>query len=130
MDPAPAGDPHRPSARSSTRGPDVQLVALAGAVALSEARELSATCSKACASGRTRVVVDLRDVTEVGPGLLGVLLRIRRGITGVDGRFALVVGGPPVAEFVRTTVLAALIDIASDPRRSAGAGQPAAGSRF
>ncbi len=103
MDPAPARDPI-----------GLQIVPLAGAVALSEARELERDVLEGVRRGQTRVVVDLRDVTEVGPGLLGVLLRIRRGITRVDGRLALIVGGPPVDEFVRTTVLAALVDIASD----------------
>ena len=102
----------------STRGPDVQLVTLAGVVALAEARELERGVLEGLRQGRTRVVVDLREVTEVGPGLLGVLLRIRRGITAVDGRFALVVSGPPVADLVRTTVLAALIDIAADPNEA------------
>src|SRR5690554_6006126 len=103
------------------RAPDgagAQVVTLSGAVALPEARELEREVFAAVRAGRTRIVVDLRAVTEVGPGLLGVLLRIRRGITGVDGRFALVVGGPPVADLARTTVLAALIDIAATPEEA------------
>jgi anti-anti-sigma factor len=98
--------------------PRVQVVALSGAVALAEARQLERDVLQGVRQGRTRVVVDLREVTEVGPGLLGVLLRLRRGITGVDGRFALVVAGPPVADFVRTTVLAALIDVAASPEEA------------
>jgi anti-anti-sigma regulatory factor len=59
-------------------------------------------------------VVDLTGVTDVGPGLLGVLLRVRRGVTRVGGSVALVVGGPPVADLVRTTLLASLIQVAGD----------------
>ncbi len=97
-----------------TAGTDVQVASLTGAVALSEARELERGLLAGVREGRTRVVIDLRDVTEIGPGLLGVLLRIRRGLTRVDGRLALIVVGAPVDELVRTTVLAALIDVASD----------------
>jgi anti-anti-sigma factor len=89
-------------------------LSLSGAVALTEARRLEREVLDGIRDGRTRVVVDLRDVTDVGPGLLGVLLRIRRGVDGAGGRLALVVDGPPVAELVRTTVLAALIDVAAD----------------
>jgi anti-anti-sigma regulatory factor len=60
------------------------------------------------------VVIDLTSVTTVGPGLLGVLLRIRRGVSRVDGRLALVVSGPPTAELVATTLLGRLIDVAPE----------------
>jgi hypothetical protein len=46
--------------------------------------------------------------------LLGVLLRVRRGVTGVDGALALVVTGPPVSDLVATTLLARLIRVAGD----------------
>jgi anti-anti-sigma factor len=98
----------------SFAGAGAQVAAIGGAVALHEARELERGVLAGIRRGRTRVVLDLHDVTEVGPGLLGVLLRIRRGVTRVDGRLAMVVAGPPVSDLVRTTVLAALIDIAGD----------------
>jgi anti-anti-sigma factor len=98
----------------SAAGRGVQIASLGGAVALAEARELERSVIDGVRQGRTRVVVDLRDVTDVGPGLLGVLLRIRRGITRVDGRLALVVGGPPVEDLVRKTLLAVLIDVTAD----------------
>ena len=98
----------------STPSPGVQLAAAGGAIALHEARELERGVIAGLLQGRTRVVLDLRAVTVAGPGLLGVLLRIRRGVTQIDGRLALVVAGPPLSELVRTTVLAALIDIAED----------------
>ncbi len=66
------------------------------------------------AEGRTRVVIDLTEVTEVGPGLLGVLLRLRRGVTRVGGTVALVSAGPPVSDLVATTLLAVLIQVAGD----------------
>ena len=98
----------------SAAGPAVQVAVVGGAVALHEARELERGVLQGVRQGRTRVVLDLRGVTDIGPGLLGVLLHIRRGVTQVDGRLSMVVAGPPVSDLVRTTVLAALIDIAGD----------------
>lgn len=95
-------------------GPTVQVAAVGGTVALHEARELERGILAGVRQGRTNVVLDLGDVSAVGPGLLGALLRIRRGVTQVGGRLAMVVAGPPVSDLVRTTVLAALIDIADD----------------
>ena len=63
-------------------------------------------------------MLDLASVTAVGPGLLGVLLRIRRGVTGVGGRLVLVVAGPPVSELVATSLLGRLIDVAPDRKRA------------
>ena len=83
-------------------------------MALLEPRQLERGVIDGIRQGRTRIVLDLSGVTAVGPGLLGVLLRIRRGVMQVGGRLALVVGGPPVAELVRMTVLASLIDIVGD----------------
>jgi anti-anti-sigma factor len=98
----------------SAAGPGAQVALVGGAVALHEARELERGVLDGIRQGRTRVVLDLHGITDVGPGLLGVLLRIRRGVTQVDGRLAMVVAGPPVSDLARTTVLAVLIDIASD----------------
>jgi anti-anti-sigma factor len=101
-------------------GRDLQIVAAGGAVALYEARRLEREVVDGISAGRTRVVLDLCDVTAVGPGLLGALLRIRRGVTRVDGRLALVVSGPPVSELVATTLLAKLIDVAVDRSEAVG----------
>jgi anti-anti-sigma factor len=98
----------------SAAGPAVQVAVVGGAVALYEARKLERGVLEGIRQGRTRVVLDLHGVTDVGPGLLGVLLHIRRRVTQVDGRLSMVVAGPPVSDLVRTTVLAALIDIAGD----------------
>jgi len=99
-------------------GRDTQIVAARGAVHLHEARELERAILAGIAQGRTRVVVDLSEVTAVGPGLLGVVLRVRRGVTRVGGSLALVVVGPPVADLVGTTLLASLIQVAGDLRRA------------
>ena len=109
-----ASDPTAFTLEIRAAGPGVQIASAAGAVAMLEARRLERGVLDGIRQGRTRIVLDLSGVTEVGPGLLGVLLRIRRGITQVDGRLALVVDGPSVAELVRMTVLASLIDIAAD----------------
>jgi hypothetical protein len=98
----------------SAVGGDTQVAAAGGAVALHEARDLERGVIAGIGHGRTRVVVDLTDVTEVGPGLLGVLLRVRRGVMRVDGALALVVSGPPVSELVDTTLLGSLIEVAGD----------------
>jgi anti-anti-sigma regulatory factor len=110
------GGPHATefSLRLRAAGPGVQIASAGGGVALAEARRLELGVLDGVRQGRTRVVIDLSEVSEVGPGLLGALLRIRRGLTRVGGQFALVVAGPPVAELVQTTVLAVLIDIAAD----------------
>ena len=102
----------------STVGSDTQVAAATGAVALYEARELERCVVARIAQGRTRVVLDLVDVTEVGPGLLGVLLRVRRGVTRVEGALALVVAGPPVSDLVATTLLGGLIQVAGDRERA------------
>ena len=60
------------------------------------------------------MVLDLAAVTEVGPGLLGVLLRVRRGVTRVEGALALVIAGPPCRNLVATTLLGGLIQVAGD----------------
>jgi hypothetical protein len=78
----------------SAAGPGAQVATAGGVVALYEARELERGVIAGIRQGRTRVVLDLHGVTEVGAGLLGVLLRIRRGVTQVDGRLAMVVAGP------------------------------------
>lgn len=92
----------------------VQVATLGGAVALAQARELERGVIDGLGDGRVRVVLDLSAVTDVGPGLLGVLLRIRRGITQVGGRLVLVAAGPPVDELVRSTLLASLIAVTAD----------------
>ncbi len=74
----------------SGAGHDTQIAAAGGAVGLHEARELERAIVSGIGRRRTRVVVDLTEVTEVGPGLLGVLLRLRRGVTRVGGTLALV----------------------------------------
>jgi len=102
----------------SAAGRDAQIAAARGAVGLHEARELERGIIAGIGQGRTRVVIDLTDVTDVGPGLLGVLLRVRRGVTRVGGSLALVVAGPPVSDLVETTLLASLIQVAGDRTRA------------
>jgi anti-anti-sigma regulatory factor len=91
-----------------------QVLVLGGTVAMAESRALESRVIHGIRVGRTRVVIDFTDVAATGPGLLGALLRIRRGITGVDGRLALVVNGPPVSELVATSLLARLIHVTAD----------------
>jgi anti-anti-sigma factor len=103
---------------SGAAGARTQLVVATGAVGLAEARRLEAGVLEGLRARRTSVVLDLAAVTAVGPGLLGVLLRIRRGVTGVGGRLVLVVAGPPVSELVETSLLGRLIDVAPDRERA------------
>jgi anti-anti-sigma factor len=91
-----------------------QVIVVRGAIALHEARAIQTRVINGIFAGRTRVVLDLTGVSATGSGLLGVLLRIRRGVTRVDGRLALVVEGPPVSDLVATSLLARLIDVTSE----------------
>jgi anti-anti-sigma factor len=91
-----------------------QLVIAGGAIGLPEARRLEAAVVDGLRQRRMAVVIDLTSVTTIGPGLLGVLLRIRRGVSSVGGRLALVVTGPPVTALVETTLLGRLIDVAPE----------------
>jgi hypothetical protein len=60
------------------------LPAATGAIALPEARELERGVLEGIRAKRTCVVLDLCGVTEVGLGLLGTLLGIRREVTRRD----------------------------------------------
>jgi hypothetical protein len=62
-----------------------QVVAVGGTIAMTEARTLESQVVAGIRAGRTRVVLDLTGVADAGPGLLGALLRIRRGVTRVAG---------------------------------------------
>jgi anti-anti-sigma factor len=109
-----AGAPHRFTLDSAAADARTQVIAIGGDIALTEARTLESRVIDAIRSGRTRIVLDLTGVADVGPGLLGVLLRIRRGVTGVTGQLALVVDGPPVSELIATSLLGRLIHVAPD----------------
>jgi anti-anti-sigma factor len=99
-------------------GPGRQVVAAGGSVALHEARQLERGVLDGIRHGRTNVVLDLRGVSQIGPGLLGALLRIRRGVTRLDGQVVLVVDGPPVSDLVEATLLSALVDVEADRERA------------
>ena len=98
---------------SIAAGAKTQVLVVAGTVAMTEARTLESQVFFGIRGGRTRVVLDLSNVAGTGPGLLGALVRLRRGVTRVGGRLALVVDGPPVSELIATT-LARLIDVTPD----------------
>ena len=91
-----------------------QVVAVGGTIAMTEARTLESQVIAGIRGGRTRVVLDLTGVADTGPGLLGALLRVRRGVTQVGGKLALVVDGPPVSDLVATSLLARLVDVTAD----------------
>jgi anti-anti-sigma factor len=99
---------------SGVAGATTQVVVAGGAVGLTEARRLEAVIIEGLCARRTAVVLDLAEVDAIGPGLLGVLLRVRRGVSAVGGHLVLVVAGPPVSELVATSLLARLVDVAED----------------
>ena len=107
-----------------------QVVAVGGTIAMTEARTLESQVIAGIRGGRTRVVLDLTGIADTGPGLLGALLRVRRGVTRVGGKLALVVDGPPVSELVATSLLARLVDVTADREsalalvRDEGGGHP------
>lgn len=99
---------------SSDAGATTQVVIAGGAVGLAQARRIEAVIVEGLCARRTAVVLDLTDVSAIGPGLLGVLLRVRRGVSAVGGRLVLVVAGPPVSELIATSLLERLVDVAED----------------
>jgi anti-anti-sigma regulatory factor len=99
---------------SGAAGATTQVVVAGGAVGLTQARRLEAVIIDGLCERRTAVVLDLADVDAIGPGLLGVLLRLRRGVGAVGGYLVLVVAGPPVSELVATSLLGRLVDVAED----------------
>jgi anti-anti-sigma factor len=99
---------------SGFTGATTQVVVVGGAVGLAQARQVEAVIVEGLCARRTAVVLDLTDVDAIGPGLLGVLLRVRRGVGAVGGHLVLVVAGPPVSELVATSLLGRLLDVAED----------------
>ena|SRR5215213_9225462 len=99
---------------SGTVGPKTQVLRAGGVIGGAEGPANRGGSDRGSAAGPHVDPAGLAGVTGVGPGLLGALLRIRRGATRVGGRLALLASAPPVAELVNTSLLALLIDVASD----------------
>jgi anti-anti-sigma factor len=91
------------------------VVTVSGPVALQEARRIERAVLDEVRCGRCRIVLDLRGITTLGTGLLGALLRMRRGLTRVDGDLVLVVDGPPADGLVQAAVLDALVPVVETP---------------
>jgi anti-anti-sigma regulatory factor len=100
---------------SADLGETVSLVVVRGSVSVTETRAVEGAVLESVLRGRRTVILDLRRVTRVGAGLLGGILRMRRGLTGVDGELALVADGPPIDELVEVSVLRALVSVAATP---------------
>jgi hypothetical protein len=66
------------------------LIAVRGTADRTVAREIQRTILRGVASGRTRAIVDLSEVGEVRPGLLGVLLTVRRRLLAMGGALTVV----------------------------------------
>ena len=99
-------------------GETVSVVVVRGAVSLAETRALEGAVLESVLRGRRAVILDLRRVTYVGGGLLGGILRMRRGLTRVGGELALVADGPPIDELVEVSVLRALVSVAATPEEA------------
>jgi anti-anti-sigma regulatory factor len=99
-------------------GETVSVVVVRGAVSLAETRALEGAVLESVLRGRRAVILDLRRVTQVGGGLLGGILRMRRGLTRVGGELALVADGPPIDELVEVSVLRALVSVATTPEEA------------
>jgi anti-anti-sigma regulatory factor len=106
------------SVDSDDLGETVSLVVVRGSVSLAETRALEGAVLESVLRGRRAVILDLRRVTHVGGGLLGGILRMRRGLTCVDGQIALVADGPPIDELVEASVLRALVSVATTPEEA------------
>ena len=99
-------------------GETVSVLVVRGAVSLAETRALEGAVLESVLRGRRAVILDLRRVTYVGGGLLGGILRMRRGLTRVGGELALVADGPPIDELVEVSVLRALVSVAATPEEA------------
>jgi anti-anti-sigma regulatory factor len=101
------------SVDSHDLGETASLIVVRGSISIAETRALEGAALESVLRGRRTVIVDLRGVTRVGAGLLGGILRMRRGLTGVDGQLALIVDGSPIDELVEASVLRALVSVAT-----------------
>jgi hypothetical protein len=87
------------------------LVRAPASVSLSVTRSIEREVLRAAVAGRRTIVLDLAGVSEFAAGLLGGILRMRRGLGAIGGRLVLVVDGPPVDVLVRVSVIQALVDV-------------------
>ena len=62
---------------------------LHGTVELESARELEQRLRDVVLGGKSTVIVDLTDVGELGPSLVGVLIRTQRSLNWRNGRLLL-----------------------------------------
>jgi anti-anti-sigma regulatory factor len=106
------------SVDSDDLGGTVSLVVVRGSVSVAETRALEGAVLESVLRGRRTVILDLRRVTHVGAGLLGGILRMRRGLSGVDGQLALVADGSPIDELIDVSVLRALVRVAATPEEA------------
>lgn len=96
---------------SQAFGDGACLIRACGAVALPETRAIEQAVIAAATGGRRAIVLDLTGVTDLGAGLLGGILRIRRGLGAIDGRLVLVVDGPPADALISVSVVQVLVDV-------------------
>jgi hypothetical protein len=96
------------------------LLEVSGPVALQEARYVERMVLDQVRRGRRRIVLDLRTITTLGTGLLGAVLRMRRGLSRVEGDLVLVVDGPPADALVQASVLDALVPVVATPCAATG----------
>jgi hypothetical protein len=96
------------------------VLEVSGPVALHEARCLERMVLDQVRRGRRRIVLDLRTITTLGTGLLGAVLRMRRGLSRVEGDLVLVVDGPPADALVQASVLDTLVPVVATPRAATG----------
>ena len=62
------------------------LFTIRGTVEVDTARELEQRLRDVVLSGKSRVIVDLSDLTELGSSLVGVLIRTQRSLNWRNGR--------------------------------------------
>jgi hypothetical protein len=74
------------------------VIALRGAVGPREALELEGCALEALLAGHRQITIDLTGVTEVRPGLIAALLRIRRGLAHIGAEMTVLAEGSPAAE--------------------------------
>jgi stage II sporulation protein AA (anti-sigma F factor antagonist) len=118
--PLPAGVAHDFAIVSRDGTDGTCVLEVSGPVALHEARCLERIVLAQVRRGRRRIVLDLRTITTLGTGLLGAVLRMRRGLSRVEGDLVLIVDGPPADALVQASVLDALVPVVATLRAATG----------
>jgi anti-anti-sigma regulatory factor len=77
-------------------GPRTHTFTIRGPVEFDTARELEQRLRDVVLGGKSTVIVDLSDVTELGSSLIGVLIRTQRSLNWRNGRLLIACESAPI----------------------------------